>query len=75
MEELTPAMKQYMTIKDEYKDCVVFFRMGDFYETFYEDAKITSKALDIALTKRGIKNSEKSIPLAGIPYHALDFYL
>ena len=75
MEDLTPAMKQYMVIKHKYKDCIVFFRMGDFYETFYDDAKVTSKALDIALTKRGIKNSAKAIPLAGIPYHALDLYL
>jgi DNA mismatch repair protein MutS len=75
MENHTPAMKQYMLIKNKYKDCVVFFRMGDFYETFYEDAKTTSRILDIALTKRGIRNSESSIPLAGIPYHALDSYL
>ncbi len=73
--KLTPAMKQYMNIKNKYRDCIVFFRMGDFYETFFEDAKITSRALDIALTKRGIKNSEQSIPLAGIPYHSLDSYL
>ena len=73
--KLTPAMKQYMDIKNKHKDCIVFFRMGDFYETFYEDAKTTSKALDIALTKRGIKNSDQSIPLAGIPYHSLDSYL
>ncbi|MFH2021499.1 MAG: DNA mismatch repair protein MutS [archaeon] len=75
MDELTPAMKQYMEIKGKHKDCIVFFRMGDFYETFYDDAKITSEALDITLTKRGIKNSEAEIPLAGIPYHALDTYL
>ena len=75
MENLTPAMQQFMTIKNQYKDCIVFFRMGDFYETFYEDAKLTAKTLDIALTKRGIRNSDKTIPLAGIPYHALDTYL
>jgi DNA mismatch repair protein MutS len=75
MENLTPAMQQFMTIKNQYKDCIVFFRMGDFYETFYEDAKVTAKTLDIALTKRGIRNSDKTIPLAGIPYHALDTYL
>ncbi len=75
MTKLTPAMKQYMDIKNNYKDCIVFFRMGDFYETFYDDAKTTSRVLDIALTKRGIKNSEQSIPLAGIPHHALDSYL
>ena len=75
MQKLTPAMKQYMDVKNKYKDCIVFFRMGDFFETFYEDAKITAKTLDIALTKRGIKNSGQAIPLAGIPYHALDSYL
>jgi DNA mismatch repair protein MutS len=75
MENLTPAMKQYMEIKGKYKDCIIFFRMGDFYETFYDDAKTTSEILDIALTKRGIKNSKSSIPLAGIPFHALDSYL
>ncbi|NTV23320.1 MAG: DNA mismatch repair protein MutS [Nanoarchaeota archaeon] len=73
--ELTPAMMQYMEIKKKHKDCIVFFRMGDFYETFYDDAKVTSKALDIALTRRGIKNTEREIPLAGIPYHSLDTYL
>jgi len=73
--ELTPAMKQYMQIKNKYKDCIVFYRMGDFYETFYDDAKTTAEALDIALTKRGIRNSDQCIPLAGIPYHALDSYL
>ncbi|MEM3373591.1 MAG: DNA mismatch repair protein MutS [Candidatus Woesearchaeota archaeon] len=75
MEDLTPAMKQYMEIKNKYRDCIVFFRMGDFYETFYDDAKITSQVLDIALTRRGIKNSDREIPLAGIPYHALESYL
>ena len=75
MDNLTPAMRQYMQIKHKYKDCVVFFRMGDFYETFYEDAKTTAEALDIALTKRGMKKDGQSIPLAGIPYHALDMYL
>ena len=73
--KLTPAMQQYMEIKNKHKDCIVFFRMGDFYETFYDDAKITSKVLDITLTKRGIKNSDNTTPLAGIPYHSLDFYL
>ena len=68
-------MQQFMDIKNKYKDCIIFFRMGDFYETFFDDAKITAKTLDITLTKRGIKNSDKSIPLAGIPYHALDSYL
>ena len=52
--KLTPAMQQYMEIKSKYKDCIVLFRMGDFYETFYEDAKTASKILNITLTKRGI---------------------
>jgi DNA mismatch repair protein MutS len=67
--KLTPMMIQFYSIKQNYKDCVLLFRMGDFYETFDEDAKIASKALDIVLTSR------QGIPLAGIPYHALDTYL
>jgi DNA mismatch repair protein MutS len=67
-------MQQYSRIKNEYKDSILFFRMGDFYETFFEDAKLVSRELDIALTSRN-KGSEKKIPLAGIPYHALEPYL
>jgi len=70
----TPMMKQYSEIKNRYKDSILFFRMGDFYETFYEDAKLISKELDIALTSRN-KGGSQRIPLAGIPYHALDPYL
>ena len=73
-EKLTPAMKQFHQFKQKYPDCVLFFRMGDFYETFYEDAKLVSKELDIALTSRS-KGSSERIPLAGIPYHALEPYL
>jgi DNA mismatch repair protein MutS len=61
--KLTPAQKQYLDLKQKYKDCILFFRMGDFYETFYEDAKICSKILDIALTTRD-KNSPNPIPMA-----------
>ncbi len=71
---LTPMMKQYLEIKKKYKDSILFFRMGDFYEMFYDDAKIASKELDIVLTTRG-KSQGQSIPLAGIPYHAVDTYL
>ncbi|MCF7862205.1 DNA mismatch repair protein MutS [Candidatus Woesearchaeota archaeon] len=74
MNKLTPAMQQYMDIKNKHPDCVCLFRMGDFYETFFEDARIVSEALEITLTKRGNVNG-KPIPLAGIPYHALDPYL
>ncbi len=66
-------MRQYMEVKEKHPDCLVLFRMGDFYETFYEDAKTVSRELDIVLTSRG--KDEKKAPLAGIPYHALDSYL
>lgn len=70
----TPAMAQYMEIKDQHKDYLLFYRMGDFYEMFFEDAQIASKALDIALTKRG-KLEEQSIPMCGVPFHAYENYL
>jgi DNA mismatch repair protein MutS len=70
--ELTPAMQQYVKIKREYPNSILLFRMGDFYETFFEDAKEASRVLNITLTKRGTKNA---VPLAGIPFHALDSYL
>jgi DNA mismatch repair protein MutS len=73
MENLTPAMKQYMRIKKENPYCLVLFRMGDFYETFYDDAIHAAKVLNITLTSRG--KNEKKAPLAGIPYHALNTYL
>ncbi|MEM4268149.1 MAG: DNA mismatch repair protein MutS [Candidatus Woesearchaeota archaeon] len=73
-EDFTPAMKQYLEIKSAHPDSIVLFRMGDFYETFFDDAKIVSEVLQIVLTKRGTKGGSK-IPLAGIPYHAIDNYL
>ena len=69
----TPAMKQYWDIKDSHPDCVLLFRMGDFYETFQEDAEIASEVLGITLTKRA-NGAASSVPLAGFPYHALDQY-
>ena len=69
----TPAMRQYKEIKARYSDAVLFFRMGDFYEMFYEDAQIASRVLGLALTTRS--KGDDPIPLAGIPYHALDSYL
>ena len=71
--KLTPAMRQYHHFKSQYADAILFFRMGDFYETFYEDAKTCSQVLGIALTSRS--KDKDPIPLAGIPYHALDGYL
>ncbi len=70
----TPAMQQYLNIKKDYPDKLLLYRMGDFYELFYEDAEKASKILGITLTSRGNSNG-KAIPLAGIPYHALDNYL
>ena len=67
-------MRQYIDIKKQYSDCILFFRVGDFYETFFEDAKIASKVLDLVLTSKN-KNSENSIPMAGIPYHSVDKYI
>ena len=67
-------MNQYMDVKKEYSDTIVLFRMGDFYETFNEDAKITAKILGIVLTKRS-NGAAADVPLAGFPYHALDNYL
>ena len=70
----TPLMEQYLRIKADYKDVLLLYRMGDFYETFYEDAKVLSKTLGIALTKRA-HGKAADVPLAGFPYHALDNYL
>ncbi|SHN66506.1 DNA mismatch repair protein MutS [Fervidobacterium gondwanense DSM 13020] len=67
--KLTPMMKQYLEIKEKYKDSILLFRLGDFYEAFFDDALTVSKVLNIVLTKR------QDAPMAGIPYHALDNYL
>lgn len=72
---LTPLMSQYYKIKEENPGTILLFRMGDFYETFGEDAKKASKALGITLTKRNSSGTSANIPLAGFPYHALDNYL
>ena len=70
----TPMMQQFMRIKAQHKDCLLFYRMGDFYELFYEDARIAAGILDITLTARG-KSAGQPIPMCGIPYHAADRYL
>ncbi|MBR1601089.1 MAG: DNA mismatch repair protein MutS, partial [Alphaproteobacteria bacterium] len=72
--ELSPGMAQYMEIKESYPDYLLFYRMGDFYELFFEDAFKASKALDIALTKRGKLRGE-DIPMCGVPFHAYESYL
>ncbi|MFC1901606.1 DNA mismatch repair protein MutS, partial [Chloroflexota bacterium] len=73
-ENSTPIRQQYLRIKRQYPQAIVFFRLGDFYETFDEDAKIASRELEIVLTSREMGKGNK-VPLAGIPYHALDNYL
>src|SRR3990167_3811756 len=67
-------MQQYLAIKAQYSDMLLFYRMGDFYELFYDDAKEVSKLLNITLTQRGHANN-KAIPMAGVPYHAVETYL
>ncbi len=70
----TPMMQQYMRIKNEYPDMLLFYRMGDFYELFHDDAKRAAALLDITLTARG-KSGGNAIPMAGVPYHAAEGYL
>ncbi len=70
----TPMMAQYLTLKEEHPDCLLFYRMGDFYELFYEDAVIASQILDITLTKRG-KTNGNDIEMCGVPYHSYEPYL
>ena len=74
MENLTPMMKQYNQVKEQHKDCILFFRLGDFYEMFFEDAIETSKLLDITLTGRACGNGEKA-PMCGVPYHSSKTYI
>ena len=73
-DDLTPVRQQYLEIKREHPDRIVFFRLGDFYETFDEDAEITARELDIVLTSRPVGGGVR-VPLAGIPYHAVENYL
>ncbi|WP_280368255.1 DNA mismatch repair protein MutS [Pseudomonas sp. BN411] len=74
LSEHTPMMQQYWRLKNQHPDQLMFYRMGDFYEIFYEDAKKAAKLLDITLTARG-QSAGKSIPMAGIPFHAVEGYL
>ncbi|HNR01257.1 MAG TPA: DNA mismatch repair protein MutS [Anaerolineaceae bacterium] len=73
-EDVTPIRQQYLDIKKQYPDAILFFRLGDFYETFDNDAQITSRELDIVLTSRNVARGQR-IPMAGIPYHAAENYL
>jgi len=74
LESHTPMMRQYLTIKAQHPNILLFYRMGDFYELFYDDAKKAAELLDISLTARG-KSGGEPIPMAGVPYHAVESYL
>lgn len=74
MAEFTPMMQQYLLTKEEYKDCILFYRLGDFYEMFFEDAEIVSKELELTLTGKSCGMEERA-PMCGIPYHAVEGYL
>src|SRR5690349_7022861 len=71
----TPAMRQYFDAKRQYRDAIVFFRMGDFYEMFYEDALTAARALELTLTSRSKDSSGGAIPMCGVPFHAADGYI
>jgi len=78
MAELTPMMRQYLEIKEQNQDSILFFRLGDFYEMFGADARTASRELDLTLTSRDkdkTKSAEERIPMCGIPYHASDAYI
>ena len=74
MAKLTPMMEQYMAIKEQNQDCILFYRLGDFYEMFFEDATTASRELEITLTGKNCGMEERA-PMCGIPFHAVDSYL
>ncbi|WHH59556.1 DNA mismatch repair protein MutS [Petroclostridium sp. X23] len=74
MGALTPMMQQYLNIKDQYKDCILFFRLGDFYEMFFDDAETASRELEITLTGRDCGQQERA-PMCGVPFHSADAYI
>ena len=74
MAELTPMMQQYMETKKQYPDCILFYRLGDFYEMFFEDALTASRELEITLTGKNCGQEERA-PMCGVPYHAVEGYL
>jgi DNA mismatch repair protein MutS len=71
---LSPMMQQYVATKEKYPDALVFYRLGDFYEMFFEDAKIASRVLELTLTGRDCGEEERA-PMCGVPYHAADSYI
>jgi DNA mismatch repair protein MutS len=73
--KITPMLQQYMEIKSQHEDAILFYRMGDFYEMFFDDAELAAKILGITLTSRSSKNSDNKIPMCGVPHHAASSYL
>lgn len=71
---VTPMMQQYLEIKNKYKDSILFYRLGDFYEMFYDDAKVVSKELELTLTGRSCGEEERA-PMCGVPFHSADTYI
>ena len=71
---LSPMMQQYLQIKEQYPDTILFFRLGDFYEMFFDDAKLVAQELDLTLTGKECGLSERA-PMCGVPYHAVETYL
>lgn len=71
---LSQMMQHYLSVKDKYKDCIVFYRLGDFYEMFFDDAKKASALLDLTLTGRDCGLKERA-PMCGVPFHAADGYI
>ena len=74
MAEYTPMMQHYLDTKKEYKDCILFYRLGDFYEMFFEDAKTASRELEITLTGKDCGQEERA-PMCGVPFHAANMYI
>src|SRR5438093_9950526 len=72
---VTPAMRQYLDAKEQHRDAILLFRMGDFYEMFYEDALVAARALEITLTSRSKDANGGGIPMCGVPFHAVDTYV
>ena len=74
MAEYSPMMQHYLDTKENYKDCILFYRLGDFYEMFFDDAKLASRELEITLTGRECGQEERA-PMCGVPFHAVDIYV
>ena len=74
MADFTPMMKQYLEVKEQNKDAILFYRLGDFYEMFFDDARVASKELELVLTGRDCGQEERA-PMCGVPYHSAEGYI